>query len=253
MNDYHQANKTRWEAASANWKLMHDHRGAWKTAHKTPEQVFWPQELDFLQNLNGKKVGVLGSGDNLAVFALAGMGARLTSCDISKNQLQIAADRAEQLGLDIQFVQADVTDLSMFPNESFDMVYTGGHVAVWVSDLKQYYKEAVRILKKGGLFLVNEYHPFRRIWKQGIGRLEIDVDYYDRGPFVYQYDDDVLEPKAGNLTSYEFHWQVSDFIQAILQAGCQLIFSDEMGTHVGDWEAAPLKGLPEWLFLVGRK
>lgn len=252
-NPYHQANQTRWNAAAPNWKAMHDRRGDWQKCHRSPEIVFWEPEMFFLENIAGKQVAVLGSGDNLAAFALAGMGALVTSVDISKEQLNIAQKRAETLGLNITFVVADVTDLSALPNAVFDIVYTGGHVAVWVADLFQYYREAVRILKPGGLFMVNEYHPFRRVWKQGVDRLEIQYDYYDRGPFEFQYDDDILEPKEGALPSFEFHWRVSDFVEAILQAGCRLIRMDEMGEHVGEWEGAPLQGLPEYLLLVGRK
>ena len=54
------------------------------------------------------------------------------------------------------FVRADVTDLSVLAANTFDLVYTGGHVAVWISDLSQYYAEAGRILRPGGLFIVNE-------------------------------------------------------------------------------------------------
>ena len=59
--------------------------------------------------------------------------------------------------------------------------------------------------------------------------------------------------EAGGYPSYEFHWTVSDLIQAMLRAGCRLVEAAEFGTHVGDWEGAPLEGLPEWLLLVGRK
>ena len=40
----------------------------------------------------------------------AGMGAQVTSVDISQTQLDIAAGRARELGLAINFVRADVTD-----------------------------------------------------------------------------------------------------------------------------------------------
>lgn len=232
---------------------MHDRRGSWKLCAQSPELVFAPQEMKHFQAIAGKKAAVLGSGDNLAVFALAGMGARVTSVDISQNQLDIARERAGELGLHIDFLQSDVTDLSALLSGTFDLVYTGGHVAVWVSDLNSYYREAGRILKQGGLLVVNEYHPFRRLWKQGVDHLEIAYDYYDQGPFVFNYDPDILTPKKGNFPSYEFHWKISDLIKALLLAGCRLIDTAEFGEHVGDWEGAPLQGLPEYFLMVGEK
>ena len=91
---------------------------------------------------------MLGSGDNQVVFALAGMGAAVTSVDIS--EIEAARSRAAALGLQIEFVQADVVDLSGLGDATFDAVYTGGHVAVCVSDLRRYYGEAARILKSDG-------------------------------------------------------------------------------------------------------
>ncbi len=164
-NPHHEANRQRWNAASLEWAQMHERKGTWKACHKEPSLVFTSSELKYLGELSGKKVCVLGSGDNLASFALAGTGALVTSVDISQGQLDVAASRAEFLNLEITFIQSDVCNLSALPIRSFDAVYTGGHVAVWVSDLNLYYAGAGRILKESGIFIVNEYHPFRRIWK----------------------------------------------------------------------------------------
>ena len=49
----------------------------------------------------------------------------------SELELAVAEERAEELGLDVTFLSADVTDLSALADETFDLVYTGGHVAVW--------------------------------------------------------------------------------------------------------------------------
>lgn len=59
--------------------------------------------------------------------------------------------------------------------------------------------------------------------------------------------------ETGSLPSYEFHWTVSDLAMAMLDAGCELVFLDEMGDKRDSWETAPLEGLPEFLLLVGRK
>ena len=251
--EVHGANRTRWEAAAPRWAKNADTRGLWYRCPNEPELVLCQTERDHFGDLKSKRICVLGSGDNQVVFALAGLGGTVTSVDVAQAQLDIASERAERLGLDVEFLRADVTDLSDIPNERFDYVYTGGHVAVWVSDLARYYAEAARILSPGGLFIVNEYHPFRRIWRPEGAALAVETVYHDRGPFRYQSDADILRPSSGALVSYEYHWTIADIINAVLSSGCQIIETEEYGDHVGDWEGAPMHGLPEFFLIIARK
>ena len=232
---------------------MHDRRGTWRIAHRQPEQVFLQQEMDLFGDADGKDVCVLGSGDNLAVFAFAGIGARVTSVDISVEQLAVAHRRARELGLTIEFVESDVSDLGCLKDASFDLVYTGGHVAVWVSDLRNYYREAIRILRRNGLFLINEYHPFRRIWKGQASSLEVGFSYFDNGPHEYRASEDVLEKAPGEVKQFEFHWTVSEYLSAVIEQGVDLIRFEEIGDEPEGWEVAPLQGLPQMLLIAGRK
>ena len=252
-NRFHSANKDRWEAASEGWERAADSRGLWRRCPTEPKLVFSDTELQYLTGIAGKRVCVLGSGDNQVVFALSGMGALVTSVDISQNQLQIAERRSRELGLSIEFIQADVTDLSVFQSCSFDFVYTGGHVGVWVADLLKYYEESARILAPGGLLMICEYHPFRRIWEDSKTTLAVKSRYLDRGPFEYNYTENVLSRKVGPLTCYEHHWTIADYFNAVVSAGCRVLYIDEFGEDVGEWEGAPLHGLPEFLLMIARK
>ncbi len=249
----HVANKKYWDAAAKRWEERADSRGLWKRCPQEPQLVLCKKELEFLGNIKGKHICVLGSGDNQVVFAMAGLGAEITSVDISQKQLDIANRRAKALGLKVSLVQADVTNLSPLANDSFDIVYTGGHVAIWVADLETYYSEAVRILKPGRLFIVNEYHPFRRIWQASKESLIVESRYLEREPFEYELDENILEPKMGNLKSYEFHWTIADYFNAVLKAGCRLLFVDEYGEEVAEWEGAPMHELPESLLIIAIK
>ena len=173
--------------------------------------------------------------------------------DISQSQLDVAERRAHELGLSVSFLRADVTDLSTIGSGTFDVAYTGGHVAVWVSDIDTYYAEAARILRPNGLFIVNEYHPFRRIWTESADQLTVDSPYFERGPFEYDVSEELHRPHLGDIKSYEFRWTISDYINAVLKSGCRLLETDEFGTNVADWEGAPMHGLPEFLLIVARK
>ena len=75
-----------------------DSRALWQRCPREPELVLSTTELGYLRDCAGKRVCVLGNGDNQVVFALAGLGARVLSVDISQNQLDIARARARRLG-----------------------------------------------------------------------------------------------------------------------------------------------------------
>ena len=249
----HEANRRRWDAGSASWAHHADTRGIWEKCRHDPSLALHSAELKWLSDVAGKNVAILGSGDNQVVFALAGLGAKVMSVDISEQQLNVARKRAAALGLHVDFVRADVVELSALHDETYDLVYTGGHVAVWVSDLRRYYREAVRILKPAGRLIVSEYHPFRRVWKKSPSHLEVGFSYFDRGPHRSEVAPDVLYTAPGELEQFEFHWTIADYISAVLSSGCQLIHAEEFGDTSESWEGAPVAGLPAALLLVGRR
>ncbi len=83
--------------------------------------------------------------------------------------------------------------------------------------------------------------------------MTIEYSYFERGPFEYDVSADILRSKPGTLKSYEFHWTVSDYINAVLKAGCRVLEVGEFGEDVADWEGAPLHGLPEYFLIIARK
>ena len=249
----HELNRKRWDAGSEQWAKGADSRGLWKRCPSEPQLVLTDKELEYIADISGKRVCVLGSGDNQVVFALAGLSGVVISVDISQNQLDVAERPAQELGLSVSFIRADVTNLSMIDSNIFDLVYTGGHVAVWLSNIGTYYAEATRVLRPGGLFMIAEYHPFRRIWKESPDRLTVEYPYFKRGPFEYDVSEDILHAKPGTMKSYEFHWTISDYINSTLKAGCRILEIGEFGENVADWEGAPLHGLPEFLLIIARK
>jgi ubiquinone/menaquinone biosynthesis C-methylase UbiE len=253
MNDFHEANRIRWNAGVAAWARGADSRQIWNHCHRDPTLALRPSELHWLGDVRDKKVAVLGSGDNQVVFALAGLGAHVTSVDISEKQLEIARGRAATLGLDVRFVRADVTELSAIPTDTFDMAYTGGHVAVWVSDLRRFYAEAARVIRPGGRLVVSEYHPFRNGWHDNPKSLQREWGYFDRGPHAYENAaEGLFDKSAGKLTQYETYWTVADYYHAV-NAVCDIEHLEEFGDAAEDWESAPLAGLPATLLIVGKR
>jgi SAM-dependent methyltransferase len=244
--EQHEANRAFWDASANWWQQKEDSRGLWMKAPDNPALVFSPSEMPFVRDANGKKVCVLGSGDNEAAFALAGLGGVVTSVDISQARLDVAAGRARSLGLRLSFLRADVTDLSALADNTFDLVYTGGHMSVWVSDIQKYYAEAVRLLRPHGILVVNDYHPIRRMWLDAEGA-KPRHRYFNRGPYQYTSEE--------GLPTFEYHWTVGDHIQAVVDAGCRIVRIAEHGEKVDGefWMKADLDGLPANLMIVGMK
>jgi len=79
-------------------------------AHQDPSSVLSLVEIPFLKHIEGKEVCVLGSGDNEVALALVGLSGRVTSVDLSERRLDIAANRAGRLGLQLSFVPAGRCD-----------------------------------------------------------------------------------------------------------------------------------------------
>ena len=173
--------------------------------------------------------------------------------DISQAQLDTARERARHLGLDITFVCSDVSQIETLSDNSFDLVYTGGGVCVWISDLDAYYLEGARLLKPGGLFIINDTHPFSDPWKSNAsGSMVLEFGYFDRGPHIYdatQKSPDLLPDSK----QYEFHWTISDRITALLKANCDLLTVHELGEKHADWKQKPVAALPEDLLLIASK
>jgi len=257
----HKANQQYWDALSSHWKELRDRDGLWQRCPHEPDLAFEGDALNvintFCGNLEGKEVCVIGSGDNYAAFALAGLGARVTSTDISQRQLDIAQERARQLNLDIHFIQADAAELASLPDNTFDLVCSTNGFFVWISEPARVFAAVQRVLKPGGFYIFYDIHPFQRPWRDQIEPLQMEKPYRDTGPYAEE-------------GSYEFNWTLADILNPLADAGLVLKrivesppkdarfwegHSYEPGTNSAlmDWQNNPRAGLPVWLTVCAQK
>lgn len=106
----------------------------------------------------GADVLCLASGGGQQAPTLAAAGANVTVLDNSPGQL--AQDRlvAERETLDMKTLQGDMRDLSAFADESFDLVF---HPVsnLFVPEVRPVWKEAFRVLRRGGSLLAGFLNP----------------------------------------------------------------------------------------------
>ncbi len=125
----------------------------------------------------------LASGGGQQGPILAAAGAQVTVFDYSDGQL--AQDRlvADREGLNIDIIQGNMANLSELSDESFDLIV---HPCsnCFVADVLPVWREAFRVLKRGGQMLAGFSNPIRFIFndplmEKGVLRVEHKIPYSD--------------------------------------------------------------------------
>jgi SAM-dependent methyltransferase len=263
MIKIHEANRRLWNNQATTWEKRLNRDGRWRRCHKEPELAFEGETLatirEMVGDLRDKQVCVIGSGDNMAAYALSGLGAVVTSTDISEERLNLAASRAEVLGVSIDFVRCDAADLGFADDSTFDLVCSTNGFFVWIADLGGVFREVSRILKAGGAYVFYDIHPFMRPWKEQVMPIEMKKSYWDTGPF-----------RESANESYTFNWTLADLLNPLAQAGLTLKKVVESPTQDSgfwqgsgdtsdidesllDWRRNPRAGLPVWLTVAASR
>lgn len=209
--------------------------------------------------LRGLRVLVPSSGDNCAAFAFHLLGARVTSADISENQLANAKRIAEARGWAMEFLCADSMTLHGVKDEAYDLVYTSNGVHVWIDDLAAMYRNFHRVLKPGGRYVMFETHPFIRPFDDSEPTVRI----------VKRYEDTHV---GGNPPNY--CWRIQDLVNAMIGQGLSIERMEEFHAEIGsmdlwwyktpaeaaadgnkkfDWQQNPWAALPQWIGFAARK
>lgn len=193
--NYIKDNEQIWDKRSDNndeWsipvssEMVNDARnGKWEIVLTPAKKV--PRDW-FPEDMHGKKVLCLASGGGQQGPILAGAGADVTVFDNSTKQLEKDIYVADRDGLIIKTVQGNMQDLSVFADETFDIIvhpWSNG----FVDDILPVWKECARVLKKGGTLLAGFGQPLEYIFdpeKMEQGQLEVkysipyaDVDHLD--------------------------------------------------------------------------
>jgi ubiquinone/menaquinone biosynthesis C-methylase UbiE len=129
-------------------------QGRWEvllTETKPVPRAWFPE-------MAGANVLCLASGGGQQAPTFAAAGASVTVLDNSSRQL--AQDRfvAERESLDLEAIQGDMRDLSVFADGSFDLVF---HPVsnLFVPEVRPVWNEAFRVLRSGGALLAGFLNP----------------------------------------------------------------------------------------------
>ena len=161
MSNYLKLNQDRWNHVNNDYTEPVTHEEL-EEAKKHPISVALtvgkkvPKE--WFEKASGKKILGLACGGGQQGPVFAAKGYDVTIMDFSTSQLQKDVMVAKREGLTINTVQADMTKPFPFEDETFDIIFNPVS-NVYIEDLENMYKEAARVLKKGGLLMVGFMNP----------------------------------------------------------------------------------------------
>lgn len=135
------------------------------------QHIYWrKQTVAAVDAHPGQKVLDIAAGTGTSSEPFADAGVQVVAADLSEGMLAVGRRRRP----DIEFVQADVTNLP-FADEEFDAV-TMSYGLRNVADYPRALRELYRVTKPGGRIVINEFStptftPFRLVYRNYIMKL----------------------------------------------------------------------------------
>jgi SAM-dependent methyltransferase len=183
-----------------------------------------PVPLRWFPPLHGADVLCLASGGGQQGPVLAAAGGRVTVLDNSPAQLRQDQLVAERESLSLRTVEGDAANLSMFPDESFDLVFNPCST-VFMPDVRAVWRECARVLRPGGILMTGSMNPVHYIfdlYKADEGILEVahSIPYSDLTSIPKEDLDEHMEKGL----PVEFGHSLTDLIGGQCAAG--LVITD---------------------------
>jgi SAM-dependent methyltransferase len=192
MDELAQHNQARWEALAG---ARISYARPWLDLDLDSARTRVDPE-GMLGDIAGKDVLCLASGGGQQSAAFGVLGAKVAVLDFCSTQLARDDEAARHYGLKTCTIQGDMRDLSVFPDNAFDLVWQA-HSFTFIPDANPVFSEVARVLRPGGLYRFDFTNPFvpailESSWN-GMG-------YVATQPYV----------DGADTTSEDPHWEFHD-------------------------------------------
>ncbi|MEW6046762.1 MAG: class I SAM-dependent methyltransferase [Bacillota bacterium] len=233
VQDYRAINRRAWG------KLAH-HGCGW-TRPVAPEDLGRARELvdphGWVDWKRGLEVLCLASGGGQQAVLFAAAGARVTSYDLTPEQLERDRETARRFGLHVETVEGDMCDLSALVQGGrlYDLVYQTVSTD-FVPDVNVVYREVAKMLRPGGQYLVTHWNPiFWQLDEEWVGGYRVVRPQKPGEPLVHEYWE--IDGKRVTVGTVEFFHPLHDLIGGLCRAG--FVIEDFSEDERGDPTAPP--------------
>jgi len=225
--------KNKWTIPVTEDVIASARQGHWEIL-LTPSQ---PIPRAWYPDLEGLDVLCLASGGGQQGPILAAAGAKVTVLDNSPKQLEQDRLVADHHALPITTVEGDMADLSMFSDQSFDLIV---HPVsnIFVPEIRPVWREAFRVLCRRGVLLAGITNPARYLFdydladSTGILQVKYALPYSDLTSLTTAERQQHIETG----TPLEFSHTLEDQIGGQIDAGFLLtgFYEDAFGEEEND-------------------
>ena len=184
-------------------------------------------ELELLADVSGKNILHLQCHFGQDTLSLQRLGGSVTGVDFSDAAVSQAQALAQRLKLDAKFICCDVYDLPNHLNEQFDIVFTSYGTVGWLPDLNRWAHVVAKFLKRGGKFVMIDFHP--AVWM-------FDNDF-TRVQYSYFNKEDIVETETGTYadrdapieaTIVSWNHSLGEILGSLMKNGLVLKHFDEL-------------------------
>lgn len=214
-DQYFEANRELWNQRA----IVHKSSDFYNLAgFKAGETVLTPIELNEIDDVKDKKMLHLQCHFGMDSLDWARRGALVTGVDLSDTAINEARILNKELGLTAEFVCCNVLDTADHVKSQFDIVFTSYGTIGWLPDLKPWANMISRMLKRGGLFYIAEFHPV--VWMFDDEFTHIKYAYENKEVIVTENQGTYTDRNA-DIRGKEYSWNhsISEVLNALIGSG----------------------------------
>lgn len=213
----------------------------------------------YLKQVKGKKIAnLLGSHGNKAI-TLSYMGADVTIVDFSYDNERYAKELASELSVNINYIVSDVLKLPESElTGDYDIVFSELGILHYFTDLKPFFETAYKLLKKHGLFMIEDFHPIstKLITSKG-KKHKVTGDYFSKEieetevaylKFVPGLDKISPQEKDSFQKAKLRKWTLGEIVTSISSAGFYIKILEESESPKPEE-----KGIPKLFTIIAEK
>lgn len=194
-------------------------------------------ELEAIGDVTGKELVHLQCHFGLDTLSWARAGAKVTGLDFSETAIAAAREIAAEIGVEAEFVVANVYDARETLGRQYDIVTTGIGAICWLPDIDAWAKVMADLVKPGGEFYFVEFHPTEWIWDENF---KPGYDYFTPKEGLALHEaGSYANPDAVTEHNDTVQWNhnLGDVVTALIKAGLRITALTEHDTHmVKGWD-----------------